>query len=1332
MDGHHPDRPAPERRVFEARIAKGGHLAEGSRDFRMTADMFDDETGIDEWEIEQLIERLTGEPDGAQVVRLEGVTPSAVKRHFDVVRRRLVEQDGLALCLDPTDAKHGVSTLRELVTEYAGRVRERAGLAGASDELVEFLGATRGRTTSPYSDALTARAYKNALCRLWKTLSEVRPAVLFGFHLDEWSATEREVLEHLVLEFFSDPVAEFVPELAEPERFQGRVVFVDSSRSRNLGLSEDKIETIDVSTPVRESLREVLSSDNVVDRFLASTGGDPKQLDALLASLPSDCEHFWQYRYQQLGSEERRLVELIGVARHPLSIECLRNAVELIEPQVDFSAMVRRLSDEGFVEREIEAGTVRLQLADGNFRRSLIDHLDEERRHGLHLALAEAALGTQLEVVDDRFLAYHFLEADEIQRGFEFGMSAARRLHGEHSLPEARDLFETLLEAAEGGEQSREIRHYLIDIEDALGNYDRALEQVRVLVEAAGGAGRRAQLRCKQGELYVRKGRYEQAEEKFEQLTEAAGCDDEVIRAAAVFGRAESQYLQGNHAEAEPLVDRAVESLEECVEQESAADMEAERTLVKARNLQGKLALYRGDLEAAHPLFASNYALAGDRGLKRERSRAEMNLAVVDLHRGNYAEALETLEELRQRTPGPAGAQRAALLINLGMAAQQEDDYESAIEHYRAALREAKRDGYQEAISMAAYNLATAMLDLGGYERLLQILDRLEREQLAGRHLFMGTLPESLRAKTHIERDEPGRALEVLDEIEVDEDERVSEGARADVVLNSAYAHARLGQIEHARGILEEFDRPDEATTHYCLEGDEASAWAAIHLEEGEFERAVEMARRAEGAFREAGYNSDWMRVAATRVRALRRLGREAEALSILERRLTSFREHAERIPSELRDAYFQIPALQTLVRLNRELSDDDSSCLDEELRCADRAMADGGDGEEIGRGVLEGEADGSSGPERDSAAFRRWRSRYAEIVGEDARLHKIFRRIDQVASSDSPVLIQGESGTGKELVAEAVHREATDADESFVKLNCGAFVDNLLLSELFGHEKGAFTGAVEQKVGRFERADGGTIFLDEIGEMSQKAQVALLRVLQEGEFERVGGTETRSVDVRVICATNRNLETMVERGAFRLDLYYRLKGVLLELPPLRERRQDIPRLVRHFAEEVDAAEAAVSFQREVLEFLAAYSWPGNVRELKNFVRSILLFVEGEEVTMEHLRGFRDFFAEGEVELEAPNIDYDVPAEEYEVETPEPASIAEDPEEALVEEIVDDGLDLAELKERIEHQSIRRALKETGGNITRAAEILQMTRPRLSQIVNADEQLVELKEELVG
>ena len=243
------------------------------------------------------------------------------------------------------------------------------------------------------------------------------------------------------------------------------------------------------------------------------------------------------------------------------------------------------------------------------------------------------------------------------------------------------------------------------------------------------------------------------------------------------------------------------------------------------------------------------------------------------------------------------------------------------------------------------------------------------------------------------------------------------------------------------------------------------------------------------------------------------------------------------------------------------------------------------------------------------------------KIVGTSPAMQEVGAMIDQVAESRATVLVTGESGTGKELVAQRIHEQSARSEKPFVRLHCAALAENLLESELFGHEKGAFTGATAQRMGRFEQADGGTLFLDEIGEIPESTQVKLLRFLQQKEFERVGGNETISVDVRVIAATNRDLEEHVREGDFREDLYYRLNVINIHLPPLRARRDDIPLLVHHFIAKY-TAENSTSIDEvtpDAMEALRDYEWPGNVRELENVIERAVVLARDNRIDLSHL-----------------------------------------------------------------------------------------------------------------
>jgi DNA-binding NtrC family response regulator len=258
----------------------------------------------------------------------------------------------------------------------------------------------------------------------------------------------------------------------------------------------------------------------------------------------------------------------------------------------------------------------------------------------------------------------------------------------------------------------------------------------------------------------------------------------------------------------------------------------------------------------------------------------------------------------------------------------------------------------------------------------------------------------------------------------------------------------------------------------------------------------------------------------------------------------------------------------------------------------------------------------GGNGENSDDTPYR-----FENIIGQDARMFEVFHQIKTVAASMATVLITGESGTGKELVAQAIHARSERRAKPFVAVNCGAFADTLIQSELFGHEKGAFTGAVQRRSGHFEMANGGTIFLDEIADTSPELQKTLLRLLESGSFYRVGGNSEQQTDVRIIAATNKDLVEEVMAGRFRKDLYYRLKVVSLELPPLRERKKDIPLLVDAQIKRIAREEKrkVIPCAPETMAYLLNHSWPGNVRELVNVLRNALIFCDKEKIMPGHL-----------------------------------------------------------------------------------------------------------------
>ncbi|MEE4165260.1 MAG: sigma-54 dependent transcriptional regulator [Desulfocapsaceae bacterium] len=302
-------------------------------------------------------------------------------------------------------------------------------------------------------------------------------------------------------------------------------------------------------------------------------------------------------------------------------------------------------------------------------------------------------------------------------------------------------------------------------------------------------------------------------------------------------------------------------------------------------------------------------------------------------------------------------------------------------------------------------------------------------------------------------------------------------------------------------------------------------------------------------------------------------------------------------------------------------------------------------------------------------------RQQREKLIGSSCAMQEVYRLIEQAGPSDASILITGESGTGKELVAAALHEAGKRHDYPYIRLNCAAIPDGLVESELFGHEKGAFTGAASQKPGKFEMADGGTLLLDEIGDLPVSLQAKLLRVLQEHELERVGGTRTIKVDVRIICSTARDLLAEVRKGNFREDLYYRLRVIPIKLPPLRERKEDIPALIKHFLHEYSMKRAiALSLSPSAMEYLLDYDYPGNVRELKNIIERASILATDPQISHRFL-----------------------PADLTRAEQEEHGS----------------SLLLSDAVARAEKDTISKALLKTGNSRTKAAQLLGISRKNL-------------------
>jgi transcriptional regulator with GAF, ATPase, and Fis domain len=705
----------------------------------------------------------------------------------------------------------------------------------------------------------------------------------------------------------------------------------------------------------------------------------------------------------------------------------------------------------------------------------------------------------------------------------------------------------------------------------------------------------------------------------------------------------------------------------------------AERDALAFRNVLGKALLVLGQAGEAINVFAKNVEAAEALGARHEAALARHNEGVAAYKKGDRQRAIDSWEAV------PATDRRVAAVAhaNLGSLYAESGDFELALENLGRALSAFSRFSQGRDVVMAASNLARLHHFLGDFERATELSEHALDRARALKEAYLEASAQLTLGAVLLDRRALPEAIRRLDEARLGFERVGNDGYAALAAALKARAH--LASSERAQAEVELGRR--------CVEKGVAQLQAAmleVELTRGELCLALNDlhgASRAAGRAREAllerpdleGPARTYFLMGRLRVAAADTSGAQAE----FQRAHRSLEELVQRVPPVRRTAFLSLQRRAEII-----------AAVEPELRLP-RAMA--------------------------SLTPKLPIDRQFGFVGRSAALNRITRQLEPIGKSNATVLIRGESGTGKELLAEALHQLSPRRHMPLVKVNCGAMVEELLLSELFGHEKGAFTGAIKERKGRFEMADGGTIFLDEIGDISPKAQVALLRVLQEREFERVGGSRTLKVDVRVICATNRDLETLIGQGRFRADLYYRLKGVMLELPPLRDRLEDLPILGQHFFDEIakEKGEPARRLSDDALAVLTRYSWPGNVREFENVMRSAAIFAEGAVVTPEAFSHVAELRALSEP-VESASRPLPEPAPLGVVApTPAPAGVPAGPID-FYELARERGISLKDLRQEIETQCIGRALADAKGNISEAARLLKMKRSRLSQIVNAD------------
>jgi DNA-binding NtrC family response regulator/tetratricopeptide (TPR) repeat protein len=1101
--------------------------------------------------------------------------------------------------------------------------------------------------TTPVAIELDAREsaerrlrFFDAVRGLLRDVARVRAPVVLLHDLDRADAATLQLVR-----FVFEGVGPWSEGVGSERILRALFVATVHDAARHRELVELSPAVLSLAALDADGVRAFLQSDDAVRRVIARTGGLPERIELLLEADPIAPAESIARRLDAMRSGTRALVEALGVLQHPSDLETLCAVVGPVVGEVS-PAERQAFAESDVVTRTVLDGRILFSFARESHRALTYTQLPAERRRELHRRCAEVLMHHERR----ERVAHHAMEAGDFELAVPLALEDARGLAARHAHAEAAALLEGVVERA-GEALPLAVFEMLAELYRLVGDYTRALRHA----EHVRASRPDAESTHEVGRLLTLAGRFDEAAARLREAHPLAARDADRVRVEAAL--AELEYQRGAYDEAEHWASAALDGARACGERAFA---------IQARNSLGKVALARKEAETAAALFEQNRIEAAEASFGHLEAQALTNLGVARLRQRRLADAKSFFARSLQVAAGVNDSrERAIATENLAVLAHLRHDYAEALEHYHEAVGLLKRLGNRPMLTRIGINMGELYHSLGDFGRARSLVD-------FAQHMGGPTLPGQFLAEIVLLRGRVELAEGNLDiargflESALDTYRRV--GAVKAILPHLALVRLALeeGDVERASELLQ--STPAVETARYEAE----VALLAAETRRAEGGAVLDLAERAEALALQA--DDEELRIEA--LCSLARAQLEAGQLVNAQRSLLDARRLEEalsrRVPDEARDAWERRP--------NRERLE-----ATEELSTRSRL----------------GTRRVSTPPpsRRRTAEHDR---RYPEIVGSSPRTLQILEVLDKVAPSEATVLVRGESGTGKELVADALHRGSSRRDRPLVKVNCAALVETLLMSELFGHERGAFTGANARKKGRFELADGGTLFLDEIGDISPKMQVALLRVLQEREFERVGGTSPVRVDVRIIAATHRNLEEMVAQGTFREDLYYRLRGVLVEVAPLRERLDDLPELVERLLARVaeERGELPKVASPEVLQMLQRHRWPGNVRELENVLRSATLFCDGEVLRIADFAAFTDL---------APNaVSAAISNERTDLESLE---------EAIYARIRDGDASLFELKKVIERECISRALTETDGNITRAADLLGMKRPRLSQLV---------------
>ncbi len=1144
----------------------------------------------------------------------------------------------------------------------------------------------------------------------------------------------------------------------------------------------------------RDGLLSYLATHPLLDRLLAASRGRPEDVDELLEALPADADALLLQRVSALEPRCQRIVAALAVLGRPVGPEFL--AAVLGDATADVARALATLVEARLLTRRLHNGELLFSFARPHHAEAIVKGVSDAEIRALHLAIGVA--DEAREAPEER-LAFHFLRGTDPQRGLSHAVAAVERLLLTFGYGSAAEMVRRALPVASHAADLEpepyaryrfDLLGQLVEAERARGHLQAALEAVERLRGLASSEQMPAVLR-RQGELLSQRGEHREALDVLEEaLTRADdrrdARNDENASTTGHNGYARSVDIGGGGSgDFDVLPERALilAAMAEVAYKKSdlnGATAFAERALhgaptapvafhLRVKNTLGKVAYSRERYDDADAAFSENLRAAEEQRLAPEAVLARINMGLCRHRLGRHEEARVTLERALAgaRAIGDL-ANEALSLANLGTIAQRLGELPRALDTYRAALSRFLRIGNRGEVRRTTWNLANLCVALGHLDAAETYLEQSRRIAVDDDDVRGLAFIHSTEGELALSRGEPARAIVGYERARASF-ERLGEKGRVDEMTGKVtWALLLVGDINGAAAALGSVPAPVSA----IAVARHAALAAAIATYDGDDDGgagnaragAVALARLAAAVdelIRLQAKDDAWRTLSFLADRAAE-LGdtRVAEAARVRGREIVE--AQAAELPPELQRMFRSDPARARLLRTESGVGGDDHG-----------DDVNGDDGVGVIAGDVTAVADVVVPAAFAPARKTEWDARYPDLVGRSLALHRVLDRLDRIGRTvQTTVLVRGESGTGKELVAAAIHRQSDRSAGPFVRVNCAALVETLLMSELFGHEKGSFTGALARKIGRFELARSGTIFLDEIGDISPKTQVSLLRVLQERQFERVGGTQTISTDAVVVCATHRDLEEMVRQGSFREDLYYRLKGVVVEVPALRDRPDDIPLLAQAFLDKAkgELGRAPRRLSSAAADVLMRYRWPGNIRELQNVIRSVALFCEGDTVDIDDLAEFPELFANlttrvpvaatlppspapaprpavvvqssrGSFIAEAPpttptNGPTNAPAptpSSPSTQLPTPSEGAERTDTQDVYRRVSEdsgGMALGDLKRRLEFEAIANAIRQTGGNVTKAAALLKMKRPRLSQIINGNPELRAVKEGL--